>query len=115
MILWYNRSKLDQGGTGAVVVWGKNKQDNGWHEQEVTLGKNKEILDAEIWGISKAVKVAERRCLRAQHLLIINIFCDSQTSINKLKTLDSKAGQALKAQIYQKVAATAQNFSMTGP
>ena len=71
--------------------------------QKVTLGKNKEILDAEIWGISEAIKVAERRCVRAQQSLIISIFCDSQTAINKLKVMDNKAGHTLKAQIYQTV------------
>ncbi len=67
------------------------------------MGKNKEILDAEIWGISEATKVAERKCMRAKESLIISIFCDSQTAFNKLKVMDNKAGQALKAQIYQKV------------
>ena len=71
--------------------------------QKVTLGKNKEILDAEIWGISEAIKVAERRCVRAQQSLFISIFCDSQTAINKLKVMDNEAGHTLKAQIYQKV------------
>ena len=56
-----------------------------------------------MWGISEAVKIAEQRCLKAQQPLVIGIFCDSQIAINKLKVMDSKAGQALKAQIYRKV------------
>ncbi len=71
--------------------------------QKVTLGKNKEILDAEIWGISEAIKVVERRCVRARQSLIISIFCVSQTAINKLKVMDNKACHTLKAQIYQTV------------
>lgn len=47
-ILWCDRSKLDYGGTGAAVVWKESGQDRGWHEQKVTLGRNKEVLDAEI-------------------------------------------------------------------
>lgn len=115
LTLWCDRSKLDQGGIGAAVVWREKGQDKGWRKQKVTLGKNKEILDAEIWGISEAVKVAERKCSRAKQSLIINIFCDSQTAINKLRVLDSKAGQALKAQIYQKVEQLVRNFNMLGP
>lgn len=57
--LWCDGSKLDYGGTGAAVVW---KQDSDWLTQKTTLGKNKEIFDAEIWGISEAVKVAEQKC-----------------------------------------------------
>ena len=98
--LWCDGSKLDQGEAGAAVVW---KLDNEWLTQKVTLGKNKEIFDAEMWGISEAVKIAEQKCLKAQQPLVISIFCDSQHAINRLKVLDCKAGQALKAQIYQKV------------
>ena len=100
LTLWCDGSKLDQGGAGAAVVW---KLDNEWLTQKVTLGKNKEIFDAEMWGISEAVKIAEPRCLKAQQPLVISIFCDSQHAINRLRALDCKAGQALKAQIYQKV------------
>lgn len=32
----------------------------------------------------------------------INIFCDSQTAINKLRVIDNKENQSLKAWIYQK-------------
>ncbi len=99
--LWCDGSKLDQGGAGAAVLWKKN--DNEWSAQKITLGKNKEILDAEVWGISEAVKIAERKCSRVQQPLTVSIFCDSQTAINRLKIMDSKAGQALKVQIYQKV------------
>ena len=100
LILWCDGSKLNQGGTGAAIVW---KLDNRWLMQKVTLGKNKEIFDAKMWGISKAVKVAEQSCLKAPQLLVISIFCDSQHAINSLKVMDCKAGQALKAQICQKV------------
>ncbi len=100
LTLWCDGSKLNQEGTGAAVVW---KLENSWLMQKVTLGKNKEIFDTEIWGVSKAVKVAEQSYLRSPHLSVISIFCDSQHVINRLKVMDCKAGQALKAQIYQKV------------
>ena len=77
LTFWCDWSKLDQGGTGAAVVWKRNRQDCEWQTQKTTLGKNKEIFDAEIWGISEAVKVAERTCLRTQQPLFISIFCDS--------------------------------------
>lgn len=84
-------------------MWKENRQDKEWITQKITLGKNKEIFDAEMWGISEAVKIAEKKCAGVQQPLAINIFCDSQTAINRLKIIDSKAGQALKCQIYQKV------------
>lgn len=85
-------SKLDQGGAGAAVVWKENRQDNEWIKQKITLGKNKKIFDAEVWGISEAVKIAENKCSRAQQPLAISIFCDSQTAINRLKVMDCTAG-----------------------
>ena len=102
LTLWCDGSKLEQRGTGAAVVWKRNRQGSEWQTEKTTLGKNKEILDAEIWGISEAVKVAEQRCMRTQQPLQISIFCNSQTAINKLRVMDSKENQALKAQIYQK-------------
>lgn len=66
------------------LSWTKGETEQQWHgrerdkegqTQKTSLGKNKEILDAEIWGISEAVKGAERKCR------------DSQTAINKLKLI----------------------------
>lgn len=59
LTLWCDGSKLDSGRAGAAVIWRESGEDNGWRKQNVTLGKIKEILDAELWGISEAVKIAE--------------------------------------------------------
>lgn len=44
--------------------------------QKTILGKNREILDIEIWGRFEAVKVAEYKCMRTEQPLEINIFCN---------------------------------------
>lgn len=95
-------SKLDTGGTGTAVVW-KDRSRGEWQIVKVSLGKNKEIFDAELWGISEAIKVAQDKTRELQHSLVISIFCDSQTAINNLREGHSSASQALKMQIYQKV------------
>ena len=97
--LWCDGSKLDNRGTGAAVVWGKDNAQKEWQEQKVCMGLNKEILDAEMWGISEAFKVAEQRTRQIRQPWVISIFCDSQTIINNLRKCD---GQALKLRIYQK-------------
>lgn len=99
--LWCDGSKLDTGDTGAAVVWKYYRQEE-WHIFKVSLGWNKEIFDAKMWGISEAVKVAEYRTREVQNASVISIFCDSQTAINNLREDNSFAGQALKMQIYQK-------------
>lgn len=71
--------------------------------QKVTLYKNKEIFDMEIWEIFEVVKIGKQKYLKAQQLFIINIFCNSQHAINWIKVLNQKIDQVLKTQIYQKV------------
>lgn len=56
--LWCDGSKLDTGGIGAAVVW-KDCSRKEWQIVKISLGKNKEIFDAELWEISEAIKVAE--------------------------------------------------------
>ena len=86
--LWCDGSKLDDGGAGAAVVWKKDSAQKEWQEQKVGLGVNKEIFDAEMWGISEAFKVGEQKTRQIWQPWIINIFCDSQTIINNLRKCD---------------------------
>lgn len=60
--------------------------------QKTTLGKNKEILDTEILGISERVKVAKQKCIKIQQTLDISLFYNLQIAINKLKVIDNKEG-----------------------
>lgn len=41
--LWCDGSKLDNGGTGAAVVWEKDNAQKEWQEQKVGLGLNRDI------------------------------------------------------------------------
>ena len=47
LALWSDGSKLESGGAGAAVVW-KNSTSYRWDVRKVSLGKNEEILDAEL-------------------------------------------------------------------
>lgn len=64
--LWCDGSKLDTGGTGAAVVWKTNCNSEEWQEIKISLGQNKDIFDAEMWGISETSKVAEQRTRQVQ-------------------------------------------------
>ena len=57
LILWSDGSKGEAGGAGAAVAW-KSCLSYGWNTCKISLGKNKEILDAELWGISEALRIA---------------------------------------------------------
>lgn len=62
---------------------------------ESPLGENKEILDAELWGIFEALKIAvnENTSGKADS---ITVFLDSQAVLKQLQGSQSDAGQALK-------------------
>ena len=66
------------------------------------LGKNKEILDAELWAISEALDTAMRETSTANNTLI-TIFCDSQKALTAIRQPPSqKENRFLRGQIYYK-------------
>lgn len=69
---------------------------------KISLSQNKEIFNAEMWGISKTIKVIEQKSRKVLYFLITSIFGDSQITINNLKKDHSFGSQVLKKQIYQK-------------
>ncbi len=49
LVLWTDESKLDNGNTRAAVCW---------KDKSVFHGRNKEVLDAELWEILNALEIA---------------------------------------------------------
>lgn len=64
--------------------------------------KNKEVLNAEFLGISKALGVALRETA-LRKACKITVFLDSQTAIRKIQGSKSNEGQALRTLIIKKV------------
>lgn len=95
LALWVDGSKLDSGGTGVAVIW-RNTFSNWWKIHKTALRKNKEILDAELWGISDALGVALRGAAPRRTLKIL-AFSDSQAVIKELQDPKKNAGQALRS------------------
>ena len=56
-VVWTDGSKLDTGNVGAAVTW-RDKNLDEWKERSLFLGKNKEILDAELWATAMALEAA---------------------------------------------------------
>lgn len=61
LTLWYDGPKLDKGGAGAANVRKNDATSRDRQEQKASLGENNDILDAELWGILEALKVARRK------------------------------------------------------
>lgn len=70
--------------------------------KSVFLGKNKEILDAELWAISDALDAAIRETSNANSTLI-TIFSDSQKALKVIQhPFSHKENRFLREQIYHK-------------
>ncbi len=82
-----------------MVVW-KNPPTYGWNTCKISLGKNEEILDGELGGILKALKIALKESINKK-IRKVTVFLDFQTALKQLQNVKSNAGQALKIQIFR--------------
>ena len=99
LALWSDGSKVESGGAGIAFVW-KNPAFYRWEVCKTTLGENKEVLDAELWGISQALKIALKETT-PKKVGRITVYSDAQMAIKQLQEAKSNAGQALRIQIYK--------------
>lgn len=99
-MLWTDASKLNQGQTAAAVCW-EDKSTAKWKEKSIFLGKNKEILDAELWAISEALSIAEKILVNSE--MPVTIFSDSQRALRAIGLpFTSQENRFLRSQVYQK-------------
>lgn len=91
-------SKLDNGNTGAAVCW-KDKGTNRWREKIVFLGRNKEVLDAELWAILSALEIARDETFNTSNAPIA-IFSDSQKDLQEIQHPAAHKNRFLRGQIY---------------
>ncbi len=73
-----------------------------WRVKKITLGKNKKIIDVELWGISEPLAIALREPVSQSRIMHVTMFSDSRMSLNKLREERISEGQALKSQIYRR-------------
>jgi ribonuclease HI len=102
LTLWSDGSRLDHGGTGAGVAWKSNGE---WLTSRTNLGKNKEIFDAELWGVSDALGIA---LTEAQPNDPVTVYLDSQAAIKKIQYSTSQSGQAIALQCHKRAAILSQ-------
>ena len=101
LVMWTDGSKLDHGRVGAAVCWKESPIDL-WKEKSVFLGKNKEVLDAELWAISNALDIAAKKTSNDKGVPI-TIFCDSQKALRAIENSPyHKETRFLRSLIYEK-------------
>lgn len=82
LVFWTDGSKLEQGNTGAAVCSRDEKFDR-WKNRTSYLGKNKEVLDVELWAISEALILATKETRNTK--IPITVFCNSQKAFTAIQ------------------------------
>ena len=88
-VLWTDGSKLDTGNVGAAVTW-KDIRLNKWRVTSLFLGKNKEVLDNELWAIAMALEAAKRET-RSDFGTPITVFTDSREALAAIERPSARA------------------------
>jgi ribonuclease HI len=91
LILWTDGSRLENKRVGSAVVW----QERGeWKEEGSYLGKRKEVFDAEVYAILRALRKAVDK-VENEEIERITIFSDSTTAIQRVQHTQIGPGQAM--------------------
>ena len=99
LVLWPDGSKLGYGCTETAVYWNEDRQ---WKEKSFCLGKNKEILDVELWTITKSLEIAKNS--KFTRNTFVTDFCDSQTTFKAIVLPPvAQQNRVLKGLIRQKI------------
>ena len=98
-VFWTDRSKLDQGQAATAVSW-EEKSTVKQKEKSMFLGKNKEILNAELWAILEALVIAGKM---ANSQISVIILSDSQKALRAIVLpFTFQENRYLRSQVYQK-------------
>ena len=93
--IWTNRSRLDSGKVGAACVWRTRVPADGpskWTGHRYYLGNNKEVFDAELYAIFRALSIIDQR-QKCGHRY--TIFGDSTAAIDRIRSDSIGPGQHL--------------------
>src|SRR5436190_20364608 len=91
LIIWSDGSKLETEGVGTGIAL---KQGETWLQKEYPIGKTKEVFDAELYGIKKALEIAISRLPRNPYYKKLIVLSDSQAALMRVSTDYLGPGQA---------------------
>ena len=84
-------------GTGIAL-----KQGETWIQRGYPLGKTKEVFNAELYKLKKALDIAENKLARNPHFKRLIILSDSQAALKRASTDRLGPGQAIATEISAK-------------
>jgi ribonuclease HI len=92
-IYWPDRARLENEHVGSAVVW---KEGQEWKEEKSYLGKKKEVFDAEVYAILRALwKAVDIRECESEETERVTIFSDSTTAIQTVQHMHPRPEQAM--------------------
>lgn len=86
LVLWTDGSRLESGAIGAGIAY---KKANIWKEKAISLGRTKEVFDAELYAIKEALIIALKEIKRLQspyNPLKVTVNSDSQAALKRAPT-----------------------------
>ena len=87
--VWTDGSRLENEAVGAAVAF---KEKGDWKREGTYLGRNKEVFDAEVFAIGRALEVLNDR---GEESTRYTIFSDSQAALSRVQHDRTGPGQAL--------------------
>jgi ribonuclease HI len=92
--VWTDGSRLEDGRVGCSMVW--EEEEGRWNGQAFHLGTNKEVFDAELYAIFRAmVRFAQRKESHRHY----TIFADARAALQRCADDTAGLGQAIARQI----------------
>jgi ribonuclease HI len=87
LAVYTDGSRLESGGVGAGYMW-LDEAKGEWEGQSLCMGSKKEVFDAELYGIRKALErlVDRTYWIETRHGARIRIFSDSTAALKRIKT-----------------------------
>lgn len=95
LVMWTDGSRTDEGRVGAAVAY---RREEGWKTLKRHLGTNKEVYDAELYGLGMALKEA-KKLARAGGFTEVEIRCDAQAALQRIKDNRPGPGQWLAQRV----------------
>lgn len=98
LVLWTDGSKLGQGHIAAALCW-KDKPTAKRKEKNIFLGKNNEILDADLWAILEALDTV-KKIANAKNTTV-TVLCNSQKALKAIALpFTSQEDRFLRSLVY---------------
>src|SRR5271154_29236 len=98
--VWSDGAKIESGGPGTGIAW---KQGDIWLTKGYPLGDTKEVFDAELYGIKKALDIAikrsSNRSLQPNPYKRVIVLSDSQAALKRCQNDRLGPGQQIAVEI----------------